>query len=79
MRVPKATTRVLACALGPLSPSLGPISLVGAGGGWVLSCVTGLDSGGCVRAGVGRGGGACQFVFHELRKCLVLKRRGKCQ
>lgn len=23
--------------------------------------------------------GGCQFVFHELRKCLVFKRSSKCQ
>lgn len=79
MGVLMATSRVLACARAPLllSSSLGPVLLVEAGSR--LSCVTGLDSGGCARAGVGRGGGDCQFVFHELRKRLVLKRGGKCQ
>lgn len=80
MRVLMATSRVLDCARAPLllSSPLGPVLLVEAGSR-VLSCVTGLDSGGCARAGVGRGGGDCQFVFHELRKRLVLKRGGKCQ
>lgn len=79
MRVLMATSRVLACARAPLlSSPRGPVLLVEAGSR-VLSCVTGLDSEACARAGVGRGGGDCQFVFHELRKRLVLKRGGKCQ
>lgn len=55
-------------------------------GGPVLSQLTEADSGGCVCAGRPVGGvclcvcgGGCQFVFHELRKCLVFKRGSKCQ